>query len=102
MGNRIDGFDIVLTFDSQGHVRTAEYRDSEGCGAEKEFGLGTVLADVVGYHLDHYRVSHKRVPKRSCPVSITATLGVLDQVVLRCTEDRNHDGDHLFAMGHLS
>lgn len=67
MGRRLDGFDIELTFDSDGKVATTEYRDGDGCGAAREFDpYATTLWEVVEHHLRHYKVSHKMTPVRMC------------------------------------
>lgn len=67
MGRRLDGFDIELTFTSDGKLSTASYRDGDGCGVAREFDPWSVtLYEVIDYHLKHYKVSHRMEPSRMC------------------------------------
>lgn len=66
MGNRLDGFDINLTFGPTGEVDKIEYVDQEGCGKSSVITADDRISDVVRYHLDHYDRSHDMRPEPRC------------------------------------
>lgn len=66
MGRRLDGFDIELTFDPKGEVESLRYSDGDGCGHSHEVTPETPLAQVVEYHLRHYKRSHRMEPTKMC------------------------------------
>lgn len=91
MGSRIDGFDIDLEFDDLGRVSTIKYTDGAGCGHSALFSdPSTKLSDVVGYHLSHYKNSHKMEPPKKCAFSAVGYEGDTE-VTFDCMSEPHPD-----------
>lgn len=87
MGRRLDGFDVELQFDADGQVSKVSYVDGDGCGREADFSNpDTKLMDLVKYHLEHYRTSHKMTPERRCSFKMTGVDNGM-AVNFRCTSE---------------
>lgn len=79
MGSNLSGFDIELTFDAQGSVEEIQYVDQEGCGHSRKVSSELTLADVVRYHMDHYRQRHGMTPPKRCGFEVIG-----DGLTFRC------------------
>lgn len=69
MGN-IEEFIVRVRFDNDGQASEVVYWDQEGCGHERVITLHAKIVNLVDYHLNHYRVSHKMVPRKRCPMQM--------------------------------
>lgn len=70
MGSNLHGFEVKLTFDTEGQPETAIYWDQEGCGHEQQFsievGSRMTVRELAEYHLAHYKRSHEMTPIKRC------------------------------------
>lgn len=85
MGSNINEFIVKIDFDKNGEVREVRYWDQEGCGHERSIDYDDSVADMIQYHLRHYRQSHDQVPPRRCGFWIkTDMLPGIKGAVLQC------------------
>lgn len=88
----LDNFDIHITFDADGKVNATLYSDGDGCGHTQQIDIQAKVANLVDYHLEHYRRSHKQVPKQYC--RFTLAHPQVDNIEFYCVLEPHTNEDH--------